>query len=118
METRLAFARGEAARRAKSPVRVFDWSKAVSLIKEHGIKNAGAGLEEDWEWTGGTILNNGQPVPKERTYTYLASNWATPILWDFDTKNSHECWIMKEETDWDSETYWPEEALKQLTTEV
>ena len=58
--------------------KVFDWDKAAKIIKERRPKTASAGLSEDWEWTGGTIYENGKPVKNE--YTYLASRWATPIL--------------------------------------
>lgn len=92
------------------PTRVFDWIKAATLIKEHQPIDASAGLQGDWEWTGGLIWENGAPVPAEDTYTYLASTWAIPeIEIDF---YMIDCWIWQTDSPgWDSGTYWPPEAL-------
>lgn len=93
------------------PFRVFDWVKAAELIKQHRPVEASAGLRDDWEWTGGTIYRKGKPVLNE--YTYLASNWAIPEL-DMDG-TVLECWKYQHDTlGWDSDTKWPEEALKIL----
>lgn len=59
---------------------VFDWHKAAKLIKQMKPNIASAGLAGDWEYTGGEIYKNGRPVPKNETYTYLSSNWATPEI--------------------------------------
>lgn len=91
---------------------VFDWDEAATLIAQHKPKRASAGLAGDWEWTGGEIWADGAPVPREDTYTYLASTWATPELnMDGDIV---ECYRMEYETEWDEETYWPESALRIL----
>jgi hypothetical protein len=107
-----AFAMGQANK--GRPQMVFDWIKAARLIVEHKAQDASAGLSGDWEWTGGTILRDGIPVPKEETYTYLASNWAAPeIMIDGETM---DCFVMADETPgWNSGTYWPEEARALLT---
>lgn len=97
-----------------NPMKIFDWHKAVELIKEYSIVNAAAGLLEDWSWTGGSILNNGKPVDADDTYVYLGSTWATPVLEDSDTGDLYECWLMEDQTDWDSGTFWPESALEML----
>jgi hypothetical protein len=111
MDTLSAFAMGQ-ANRGKEPM-FFDWIKAATIIVERGAKEASAGLAGDWEWTGGPILKNGKPVRKEDTYTYLASTWATPQL-EVDG-DLIDCFVMKSKTDgWDSETYWPDEALEIL----
>jgi hypothetical protein len=112
MDTMQAFARGAASRGKE--LMVFDWDKAATLIKEKGVKEASAGLCGDWEWTGGPILADGKPVPREDTYTYLASTWATPEL-ELDGEDLIDCYKMQSETDdWDEDTYWPESALKIL----
>lgn len=105
MDTMTAFANGEANRDKGSMV--FDWNKAAKLIKESGVKNASAGLSGDWEWTGGTILDNGK-IPED-SHTYLASTWATPEL--EINGETIDCYLMQGETDgWDSDTFWPESA--------
>lgn len=110
MNTMLAFAMGEANRDRER--KVFDWNKAAQRIKEVKPKEAYAGLEEDWEWTGGIIYRNGKIVNQDETCTYLASTWAKPILiMDFDEE---ECWIMESKTEFDEDTYWPESARKIL----
>ena len=89
---------------------VFDWDKAASIIKTRNAKSAAAGLAGDWEYTGGEILNEGKPVAKEDTYTFLSSTWATPELEvDGDTI---DCYKMQSEVpEWNANTYWPQSAL-------
>lgn len=112
MDTLTAFAIGQASRGKERMV--FDWDKAARIIKERKADYAAAGLCSDWEYTGGSILENGKPVPKDDTYTYLASTWATPELnVDGDTIN---CFIMESQTEWDESTYWPESALQILNS--
>lgn len=94
------------------PLKVFDWDKAARHIKNNKVKNAYAGLSGDFEWTGGDILIDGKPVEKDKTYTYLASTWATPLLVLLDTDDEITCWKYQKDTDdWDAETYWPQSAL-------
>ena len=78
MDTYSAFAMGEAHRNGRTMV--FDWRKAATLLKERGATDASAGLRGDWGYTGGSILEDGTPVEKDDTYTYLASTWATPEI--------------------------------------
>ena len=109
MDTTSAFARGEASRDKES--KVFDWNKAAELIKKNKPKEASAGLQSDWEWTGGLIFKDGKPVTDE--YTYLSSTWATPEL-DMDGEIV-DCYKMQSETPrWHSATKWPKSALKIL----
>ena len=90
---------------------VFDWNKAARLIKESKTDYASAGLDEDWEWTGGVIYENGEPV--RDAYTYLSSTWATPKL--CINGNFIDCYKMAHEVpNWNAETKWPESALKIL----
>ena len=113
MDSISAFAKGQATRYNEQ--KVFDWEKAANMIKERGVTYASAGLSEDWEWTGGIILQEGKPVPREDTYTYLASTWATPVL-EIDG-DMIDCYRMKSEVPgWDSGTYWPNEAMVILTS--
>ena len=107
MDTLSADMMGQAHRGNR--IRVFDWDMAAAIIVNGRIRNAGAGLGGDWAWTGGDILTDGQPVPAEDTYVYLASTWAVPqLMADGDLL---PCWIWEDETEWDSHTYWPDSAL-------
>lgn len=117
MNTLQAFENGRAARARGAERMVFDWEKAARLIKERNPREASAGLEGDWEWTGGDIFRDGKPVPRDETYTYLASIWATPQLsLDGDVI---ACYRMDSEVpNWGAETYWPEEAMRILRGEV
>lgn len=111
MNTLEAFAMGAANR--DNELMVFDWDKAARLIAEIKPKEAGAGLRDDWEWTGGCIYRDGEPV---RVYTHLASTWAVPELWlDGEVV---PCYIMQHETKWDADTKWPKSALAILNGEV
>lgn len=80
-----------------NPQRVFDWDKAAKLIKARLTNNpedsivCEAGLAGDWNYTGGEIFRDGKPV--EDSYTYLSSNWATPLLTINDEEI--ECWCLK-----------------------
>ncbi len=110
MDTLKAFAMGELSR--GKPLMVFDWEKAARLIVERKAQTASAGLQGDWEWTGGLILEDGRPVPKGETYTYLASTWAVPEL-GIDGEVIR-CYRMEDEDGfpgWDAHTYWPFQAL-------
>lgn len=90
---------------------VFDWEKAAQIIRERKPAFAAAGLRDDWEYTGGTIYKDGEPVLND--YTYLASTWAVPEL-NIDGEVI-PCYRMKSETPgWDSSTKWPESALEIL----
>ena len=105
MDTMQAFMMG-VMNRGKE-LMVFDWDKAARIIAERKPKQAEAGLRGDWEWTSGTIYEDGEPVHDD--YTYLASTWATPEL-DIDGEII-DCYVMQSETEWDSDTKWPESAL-------
>lgn len=92
--------------------KVFDWAKAARIIKEQNITDAYAGLAEDWGWTSGIIFQDGKVVPQNKTYTYLASTWATPQLL---INHKHiNCYIISSDTKWNAQTYWPKEALEIL----
>jgi hypothetical protein len=96
---------------ANNSKRVFDWDRAARLIMEQGGADADAGLGEDWGNTGGAIYRNHSPVDKKDTYTYLASLWATPVL--FINGEYIECYLMEDKTPrWGQNTYWPASALK------
>jgi hypothetical protein len=112
MDTFSAFARGEANR--GQPMMVFDWDNAARLIRERKPQTASAGLAGDWEYTGGTIYEDGQPVTD--SYTYLSSTWAEPEL-EMDGVTV-ECWRVESEVpEWDADTKWPESALAILRAE-
>jgi len=108
MDTMTAYAIGR-ANRGKEEM-VFDWEKAARVLKELGAKDASAGLEGDWEWTGGEILRDGRPIPEDDTYIFLASTWAKPQL--LIAGESIPCFRMESETPgWHSKTYWLPEAM-------
>ena len=93
---------------------VFDWEKAAQIIKERKPTFADAGLRDDWEYTGGSIYADGEPI--KDSYTFLASTWAVPELCIDGEVIS--CYRMKSETPgWNSDTKWPESALEILRGE-
>ena len=114
MDNISAFAMG-AANQGKEPM-VFDWDKAVEIIKEKNIKNAGAGLDGDFEYTAGMILENGKPYTSD--YTYLASTWATPqlIIYDAhgDIEEAIDCFVMQSQTKYGSGTQFPEHLISKF----
>ena len=113
MNTMKAFAMGE-ANRGKEPM-VFDWHKAARLIKNMNPEKVEAGLSGDWNYTGGSIWENGEVVPEDNTYTFLSSTWATPVI-RIDGE-AEVCYVMQSDApDWDSDTYWPDSAIAILNS--
>lgn len=109
MDTLSAFLMNQ-INQGKEPM-VFDWDKAAEIIKDKKPATACAGLRDDWEWTGGVIYTDDEPVFDD--YTYLQSNWATPEL-EIDG-TIIECYRFKSEVpEWDESTKWPESSLKIL----
>lgn len=106
MDTLSAIAMGYATRRDEPMV--FDWDKAAQLIRDSKCSHASAGLRSDWEWTGGTIFEDGKPVKSD--YTYLSSTWAVPEI--EINGEVMPCYRMKSEVPrWDANTKWPKSAL-------
>ncbi len=101
-------------------VRVFDWDAAAVLIKnrfiEHNDLRVEAGLQGDWNWTGGVIFEDSKPTNEQ--ITYLSSNWAIPTLileWDGEEQEEVECFVIKtENTRFHSDSKWDEKSLNIL----
>jgi hypothetical protein len=108
-----AFEKG-AANKGKEK-RVFDWVAAAKIIKEKNPEIAEAGLQGDFEYTSGTIYEDGKVIRSESCY--LSSNWATPIL-VINEDEVYECFIMEEQTEYNQNTMWPEEALAIIESET
>lgn len=120
----LTFAEGFLGQEAKigralgNSMMAFDWDKAAKIIKNN-LKNhkdliAEAGLQKDWEHTGGEIFNNGKPTTQD--YTYLSSNWATPTLilsWDGIEQDELECFTDETER-FNSGSKWDNQSLQIL----
>lgn len=91
-QSNLTFAEGflgiqeEAAKKKGKTQKAFDWDKAATIIKENYKKypnlTAEAGLQGDWQYTGGVIFEKGKHI--NDNYTYLSSNWAIPTLLLYD----------------------------------
>jgi len=116
----LTFAEGFLSTRSRNsnPHMRFDWDKAASIIKEHLDKPnliGEAGLNGDWDYTGGIIFEDGKPTNEE--YTYLQSNWATPTLmlsWDGSIDVEFDCYTTDDKTRFDSDSKWDEQSLNIL----
>ena len=108
MDTYEAFARNRRASASGAKLRVFDWDRAATIIVERGARDARAGLQGDWEWTGGVILRDGRPLDENRS-CFLASIWATPQVYvDGDVI---DCWRYQEDCPgWNENTFWPKSA--------
>ena len=110
--------KGKIAKSLGKPMMIFDWDKASKIIKEKLINHkdliAEAGLEGDWNYTGGVIFQDGKPFLDD--YTYLASNWATPTLvlsWDGEEQEEIECFT-DDKSRFDYNSKWDNKSLKIL----
>jgi len=108
----------KAATKAGNPHKAFDWDKAAQLIKDnleaHPDLSAEAGLQGDWNYTGGVIFEDGKPTNEH--YTYLASNWAAPTIilsWDNEEQIEEECSTLQNER-FNSGTKWDKDSLNIL----
>lgn len=123
-ETELSFMEGFISNRGKeakvkgNKQMYFDWDKAATIIKNHFEKHkdltAEAGLQGDWDYTGGGIFREGKPT--NENYTFLKSNWAIPTLllsWDDKDQEEIECYTV-EETRFESDSKWDETSLNLL----
>ena len=109
MDTMAAYAMAQASQGKE--LMVFDWNKAAQIIKDWGASKASAGLEADFEWTGGVIFEHGKPETEE--YTYLASVWAKPQL--YIDGEFIPCFLMQSDCPGQGAyTKWPEFAIKIL----
>lgn len=111
MSTYLKNYDAEKRRITSSDLLIFDWDKAVQLIKKNNIKNAKAGLKGDWLLTNGLILKNGKPV---KEYTYLSSPYCIPILRDLDSDKDYECFLPESETEYNFESTWNDDLISKL----
>jgi len=99
----------------------FDWDKAAAIIREkvkvHPDLRAEAGLQGDWEYTGGIIFEDGKPVIDGGTY--LQSNWATPTMilsWDDEEQEEIPCFT-EGNARFNESTTWDEISLAILSAE-
>ena len=95
--------------------KTFDWMKAVSILKANNIKNADAGLIEDWANTAGMIVECGDIYKESKPRQH--SIWATPgLLVEYKDGNEEmiDCWCYAEDATWDIDTVWPEAAEKEF----
>ena len=125
-ESNLSFADGFDGSRANrataqgAKMKAFDFDKAAEIIKEHLYEHpdliAEAGLQGDWNYTGGVIFENG--VPDSESYTYLASLWATPTLilsWDGIEQMEIPCHCEANDR-FNSDSKWDDQSLKILNS--
>ena len=123
-ESTLSFAEGFTAPNAilakerGEEQKAFDWDKAAEIIKKeyesHKDLVAEAGLEGDWEFTGGCIFKNGKPTNDD--YTYLSSIWAIPTLilsWNGTEQKEISCYTNESER-FNSCSKWDKKSLSIL----
>ena len=109
--------RGINAAKAGKKQKAFNWDKAAEIIKENYSRHpdlvAEAGLQGDWEYTGGVIFENGKPT--NDSYTFLQSNWATPtLILSWDGSEQEEINLGVEDSRWDSGSKWDDQSLSIL----
>lgn len=92
----------------------FDYSKAISIIKNEKIRNAEFGLDGDWTDSHDTCLRDGYAVMD--VDTYLNSTWGIPTLRDKDTGKEYPCYmkISKANDDYQTRNGWNSEEQEKL----
>jgi len=121
-QSNLTFVEGflgtQAIKAQGKPQMYFNWDKAAEVIKLHTKDHpdliAEAGLQGDWQYTGGVIFENGKPT--NDSYTYLSSNWAKPTLiisWDDEEQLEMDCFIVGE-TRFNCDSKWDDISLNIL----
>lgn len=119
----MTFAEGFLGLQAKAamgnPHKAFDWDKAAEIIKDrfsqHPDLVAEAGLQRDFDHTGGVIFCDGEPTNKN--YTYLSSNWAIPTLilsWDGQEQEEIECFSLEDNSRFDENSKWDDQSISIL----
>lgn len=104
----------------KTTQKTFDWDKAAEIIREN-LKlypdlTASAGLQGDWDYTGGTIFRDGKPYMD--SYTYLSSGWAVPtLIIESDDEEILETPCYLEDSRFTADSKWDEISLKILNNE-
>lgn len=109
---------GIQARQSEREQQAFDWNKAAEIIREK-LKDdpnlsADAGLNGDWNYTAGTIFEDGKPTIDNGAY--LSSNWATPMLniyYSDGKEEEFECYVIGNEK-YGAESTWDDESLEIL----
>lgn len=83
----------------KGGMRQVDWAKVKEFIEaqKDNLKSVHVGLAEDWSHTSGEVWNSEDGyIPKEDTYVYASSVWATPsvdIEYNYGSSETVECWM-------------------------
>lgn len=121
-KSELTFAEGFTTNRGQGSklFKAFDWDKAALKIKELLVDNpnlrAEAGLQGDWDYTGGVIFENNKHTSDN--YTYLKSNWAIPTLLVYNDEGDEilemECFTSEEGHRFNSESTWDNESIALL----
>ena len=124
-QSNLTFAEGFLRLQAEEAIncgnteKVFDYDKAAEIIKEkyqsHKDLIAEAGLQGDWEYTGGIIFEKGKPTRNH--YTFLASVWAIPTLilsYNGKEQEEIECYTENDDTRFTAFSKWDKQSLNIL----
>lgn len=89
-------------------MKVFDFEKFYNILMTEDVIVASAGLEEDLQYTEGTLICDGK-IDNDY-YAYLQSTWATPVLM-YTTRDNNfnriECWVMESQAKWSIVESWP-----------
>ena len=101
----------DAAAKSKT-INVFNFSKAVQIIKTNKIHNASFGLDGDWKDSNDICLKNGQAVTDHDAY--LNSTWAIPTLIDNDTGKEYPCYTVEDKDTFVTRLNWNEEEIDKL----
>lgn len=100
----------------KLPFKILNWEYAVDLCVEYDIFNAYVGLAEDWKFTCAQMIEDGEPCIHGINIPYgycLASQWATPCLYDEDGDVAYECYYQQNNINWDIhvKSWWPDNTM-------
>ena len=100
--------------RASKTINAFDFTKAISIIKENKIRNASFGLDGDWRETSDICLKNGKVVTEHNAY--VNGCICIPTLRDEDTGVDYPCFTVEDKDTYITRYGWTDEEIEEINS--
>lgn len=100
--------------RASKTINAFDFTKAISIIKENKIRNASFGLDGDWRETSDKCLRDGKAVTGHSAY--LNGCICIPTLRDDDKGIDYPCYTVEDKDSYVTRLEWTDEEIEEINS--